>query len=148
MTDQVDVGWASPPFGLKEIDEGKIRVVARATDATLVRGQTIRVLIANADTLAKKQGRARPLHAGLSRDHRLHVQQQSAGHQGLCGVRRAARAVAKRVRDEFFPKALLDPDEIKGLDSLMEEAVTLKFITAPLTKDQIAELIQIPPRKK
>ncbi len=33
MTDQVDVGWASPPFGLKEIEEGKIRVVARATDA-------------------------------------------------------------------------------------------------------------------
>src|SRR5262249_27853742 len=38
MTDQVDVGWASPPFGLKEIEEGKTRVVARATDATLVRG--------------------------------------------------------------------------------------------------------------
>jgi hypothetical protein len=23
MTDQVDVGWASPPFGLKEMEEGK-----------------------------------------------------------------------------------------------------------------------------
>jgi len=46
MTDQVDVGWASPPFGLKEIDEGKTRVIARATDATLVRGQTIRVIVA------------------------------------------------------------------------------------------------------
>jgi NitT/TauT family transport system substrate-binding protein len=37
MTDQVDVGWASPPFGLKEMDEGKIHLVARATDAALVR---------------------------------------------------------------------------------------------------------------
>jgi len=43
MTDQVDVGWASPPFGLKEMEEGKIHLVARATDATLVRGQTSRV---------------------------------------------------------------------------------------------------------
>src|SRR5215831_52768 len=34
MTDQVDVGWASPPFGLKEMEEGKIHLVARATDAT------------------------------------------------------------------------------------------------------------------
>jgi NitT/TauT family transport system substrate-binding protein len=42
MTDQVDVGWASPPFGLKEMEEGKIHLVARATDAALVRGQTIR----------------------------------------------------------------------------------------------------------
>ena len=33
MTDQVDVGWASPPFGLKEMEEGKIHLVARATDA-------------------------------------------------------------------------------------------------------------------
>src|SRR5262245_23770227 len=30
MTDQVDVGWASPPFGLKEQEEGKIHVVAKA----------------------------------------------------------------------------------------------------------------------
>src|SRR6187399_749295 len=55
MTDQVDVGWAAPPFGLKEIDEGKIHLVARATDATLVRGQTIRVLVANAEVLAKRK---------------------------------------------------------------------------------------------
>ena len=55
MTDQVDVGWASPPFGLKEIDEGKTRVVARATDSALVRGQTIRVVVANADALAKRK---------------------------------------------------------------------------------------------
>jgi len=47
------------------------------------------------------------------------------------------------VRDDFFPKSLVWPDEIKGVDSLMEEAVTLKFIPAPLTKQQLAELIQI-----
>src|SRR4029077_2773721 len=55
MTDQVDVGWAAPPFGLKEMDEGKIHLVARATDAALVRGQTIRVLVANADALEKRK---------------------------------------------------------------------------------------------
>jgi hypothetical protein len=30
---------------------------------------------------------------------------------------------------------------------MMPEAVTFKYIPAPLTKEQIAELIQIPPRK-
>jgi len=49
----------------------------------------------------------------------------------------------RSARDEFFPKALLDPGGIHGLDSLMAEAVTLKFITTPLTKQQAAELIQI-----
>ncbi len=56
--------------------------------------------------------------------------------------------MAKRVRDEFFPKSLINPDEIKGLEPLMAEAVTLKFIPAPLTKEQLAELIQIVPRRK
>ena len=54
-----------------------------------------------------------------------------------------SEAVAKRVRDDFFPKSLVDPDEIHGLDSLMAEAVTLKFIPAPLTKEQVAELVQM-----
>src|SRR5471030_1783799 len=55
MTDQVDVGWAAPPFGLKEMDEGKIHLVARATDAALVRGQTIRVMVANTEFMTKKK---------------------------------------------------------------------------------------------
>src|SRR5215510_7419810 len=55
MTDQVDVGWASPPFGLKEQEAGQIRVVAKASDSALVRGQTIRVIVANAESLAKKK---------------------------------------------------------------------------------------------
>src|SRR2546421_13064058 len=55
MSGQVDVGWASPPFGLKEIDANQIRLVARATDSTLVRDQTVRVIVANTDGLAKRK---------------------------------------------------------------------------------------------
>ena len=55
-------------------------------------------------------------------------------------------AKAKRIRDDYFPKEVLSPDEIVGLDLIMPEAVNLKFISAPLTKAQISELIQIPPR--
>jgi NitT/TauT family transport system substrate-binding protein len=55
--------------------------------------------------------------------------------------------MAKRVRDEFFPKSLVNPDQIHGLDSLMPEAVNLKFIPTALTKEQTAELIQISPRQ-
>jgi len=54
-----------------------------------------------------------------------------------------SEAMAKRVRDEFFPRALLMPDEIKGLDSLMADAVELKFISAPLSKEKIADLVQL-----
>jgi NitT/TauT family transport system substrate-binding protein len=143
MTDQVDIGWASPPFGLKEMDEGKIRVVAKATDAALVRGQTIRVIVANADVLAKKKDAI----GRFMKAYRETIDYMYSGNPQVMkdyaefvGV---PEPLAKRVRDEFFPKSLVNPDEIKGLDSLLQEAMTLKFITAPLSKEQLVELIQI-----
>ena len=42
--------------------------------------------------------------------------------------------------------AAVDPDRIVGLDTIVPDAVALKFTAAPLTKEQLAELIQIPPR--
>jgi NitT/TauT family transport system substrate-binding protein len=147
MTDQVDVGWAAPPFGLKEMEEGKIHLVARATDATLVRGQTIRVLVANADALVKrKEVIDRFMNAYReSIDYMYSANPQVM--KDYAEFARVSEPLAKRVRDEFFPKSLVNPDQIHGLDSLIPEAVNLKFIPAPLTKEQIAELIQISPRK-
>jgi NitT/TauT family transport system substrate-binding protein len=147
MTDQVDVGWASPPFGLKEIDAGQISIVARATDSALVRGQTVRVIVANTDGLSKrKDAITRFMDA-----YRETVDYMYGGNPQVIkdyaefvGV---PEATAKRVRDEFFPKALVDPDQISGLDALVKEAVNLKFIDKPLTQQQLAELIQIPARK-
>jgi len=143
MTDQVDVGWAAPPFGLKEIEEGKIRVVAKATDAALVRGQTIRVIVTNADALTKKKDAiSRFMQAYRETVNYMYGDnpQVIKDYAEFVGV---AEVLARKVRDEFFPKSVVWPDEIKGLDSLMEEAVTLKFIPAPLAKEQQAELIQL-----
>jgi NitT/TauT family transport system substrate-binding protein len=143
MTGQVDVGWASPPFGLKELDEGKIQIVARATDAAIVRGQTIRVLAVNAETLAKR----RDVLMRYMQAYRETIDYMYSGDQALKDYAEFAKipdAMAKRVRDEFFPKSILLPDEIRGLDSMIPEAVTLKFIDKPLTPEQRAELFQAP----
>jgi len=148
MTNQVDVGWASPPFGLKEIDAGQIRVIARATDSALVRGQTVRVLVTNTDTLTKRKDVVvRFLDAYRETIDYMYSDnpQVIKDYAEFVGV---PEATAKRVRDEFFPKSLVNPDEISGLDSLVKEAVNLKFIDRPLTAAQLAELIQIPPRQK
>jgi NitT/TauT family transport system substrate-binding protein len=143
MTDQVDVGWSAPPFGLKEMEEGKIRLVARATDAAIVRGQTIRTMVANAGALAKRKDAIKRF---MQAYHETIEYMYSDNPQVIKDYAEFAgvpEALARKVRDDFFPKSLVWPDEIKGLDSLMQDAVELKFITAPLTKEQIAELIQI-----
>ena len=55
MTGQIDIGWAAPPFALRELQEKKIVIVARARDATELRNQTIRVNIANVNSLKTKR---------------------------------------------------------------------------------------------
>jgi NitT/TauT family transport system substrate-binding protein len=143
MTGQVDVGWAAPPFGLKEMEEGKTRLVARATDAALVRGQTIRVVVANANALAKRKdaiGRFMKAYRESIAYMYTGDPQVMKDYGAFAGV---SETMAKRVRDDFFPQSLIDPDEIHGLDGLMAEAVTLKFIPAPLTAAQVGELVQI-----
>jgi hypothetical protein len=52
----------------------------------------------------------------------------------------------RRARDGFYPKAALDPDTIVGIDAINADAVGFKYTAAPLTREQLAELIRIPPR--
>src|SRR5207302_10516292 len=55
MTGQIDIGWAVPPFALRELQEGRIAIIARASEATELRDQTIRVNIAGAEALKAKR---------------------------------------------------------------------------------------------
>jgi NitT/TauT family transport system substrate-binding protein len=144
MTEQIDVGWASPPFGFKEIDEGKIRVVARATDLAMVRGQTIRLLATTASVLEKRRDAIQRFMAAY-RESLVYIYSDNpkviADFAEFAGI---SEDVARRTRDGFS-KEMLQPDEVKGLDVTMPEAVTLKYLPAPLTSEQLRDLIQIPP---
>jgi NitT/TauT family transport system substrate-binding protein len=49
---------------------------------------------------------------------------------------------------QFQPKAALQTDKMADLDGAMRDAVKLKFLDRPLTSEQIAEFIRIPPRQQ
>ena len=53
----------------------------------------------------------------------------------------------KESMDKFQPKPTMQTDKMADLDGAVRDAVKLKFLDKPLTKEQLAELIQIPPRK-
>jgi len=147
MTNQIDVGWSAPPFGLQQLDEGKIRVIASGNDATVFKGQTVRLLITNTQTLNEKK-------AALDRYMKAYREtidwmysNDPAALWTYADFVAISIDMAKRTRDEFFPKAAVDPDKVVGLDTIVPDAVVLKYTAAPLTKEQLAELIQIPPRQ-
>jgi NitT/TauT family transport system substrate-binding protein len=143
MSDQVDIGWSAPPFGLKEMEEGKINLVARGNDATIVRGQTIRVIIANADAIAKRKDVLRRFMQAYRETIDYMYSDNPQVLKDYAEFARIPEAMAKRVRDEFFPKDLMQMGEIKGLDELLKDAVELKYTPQPLTKQQVGELVQI-----
>jgi hypothetical protein len=39
------------------------------------------------------------------------------------------------------------PDRVVGMDQIISESVALRFLTAPLTAEQVRELVQIPAGK-
>lgn len=147
MSGQVDVGWAAPPFGLKELQEGKIRIIARGSDVPSLRGQTVRVLIANANMLAaRKEAVARFIQAYREAVEWMYSSPDAvAMFSKKTGV---AQDLVRKSMQEFQPKEALQSDKMADLDGAIRDAVKLKFLDAPLTKEQIAEFIQIPPHTK
>jgi len=146
MSGQVDVGWSAPPFGLDQLDTKKIRVVASGNDATAFKGQTVRLLIANAQVLQTRQ----PVIDRFMQAYRETIDYMYSDPAALkvyadfVGI---SEAKAKRTRDDFFPKRAIDPDKVVGLDSIVQDAVALKFTSAALTRQQLVELMHIPPRQ-
>jgi NitT/TauT family transport system substrate-binding protein len=143
MSGQIDVGWAAPPFGLKEVEEGKIRIVARGSDVPSSRKQTVRLLIANATKLAAN----RELFARYMRAYRETLEWMYADAKALTLYKEFSgipENLTKRAVAEFYPKEALDPDRIEGLDEVMVDAVAFKFLPAPLAKVQLDELFQLP----
>ena len=142
MSNQVDVGWAAPPFGLKEIDEGKILLVARGSDTETIRGQTVRTIIANTDTMKKRRDVLRRFMQAYRETIEYMYSDNPQVMKDYAEFAGITPELAKRVRDEFFPRAILQMTEIKGLDQLLQDAVELKYTDRLLTREQVAELIQ------
>lgn len=147
MSGQVDIGWAAPPFGLQEIKDGKIRILARGSEVPSLRNQTVRTLIVNANAWKTK-------HDAIVRfmdAYRETVDWMYADPKAVeMYSKKMNRSVEllKESMDKFQPKQALQTDTFADLDGAVRDAVKLKFLDKPLTKEQLAELIVTPPRKK
>ena len=145
MSGQIDVGWSAPPFGLDQLDANQIRIVASGNDATVFKGQTVRLLATTAPVLEQRKA----VIERYMKAYRETIDWMYADPEALKVYSQwlnISEAKAKRTRDDFFPKPSIDPDKVVGLDTIVKDAVELKFTANQLTKDQLSELIQIPPR--
>jgi len=141
MSGQVDIGWSSPPFGVEALQQGRIRIVARESDIPAFRNQTVRLMIANAAVLEKQRD-------VIDRYLQAYSETLDWMYSDPAALKAYAEwvnipeSLARQVRDEFFPRENLRLDRLSGLDEAMADAVNLKFLPAPLTKQQQDELFK------
>ena len=147
MSGQIDIGWAAPPFGLQEIKEGKIRIVARGSDVPSLRGQTARTLIVNANSLKTKHDAIVRFMDAYREAVDWMYSDPKAVEMYSVKIKRPIELL-KESMAKFQPIETMQTDKFEDLDGAIADAVKLKFLEKPLTKEQIAELLQIPPRKK
>jgi NitT/TauT family transport system substrate-binding protein len=142
MSNQVDVGWGIPPFDFDLLAEKKIRIIARGSDVPEMRNVAVRLLIVNAKYLAAhrdivvrymkayvatvdwmyaKAAESVPLYAALN-EIPLDVAKQAAA---------------------FTPKSVMRATVLPGFEQAIRDAVTYKYIEQPLTKEQVAQLVDL-----
>ena len=141
MSGQIDIGWASPPFGVEAAQAGRTRIVGRGSDVPEFADESVRVMIANAGAVARKAG-AIDRYMDAYRETLAWLYADPAALDAYAKWAGVTPILAKQVRDEFYPRSNLEPDRIRGLDTLSQEAVGLKFLAAPLRPDQLTTLVQ------
>jgi NitT/TauT family transport system substrate-binding protein len=143
MTGQIDIGFAAPPMGLKQIEEGAIRIVARASDIPSTRDQTVRAVIVNANKLAKDP----QLIAKFVQAYAETVDWMYSDPAALKEYERYSgtpERLTRKVMTDFYTKDMLDPYRMSGLQALMTDAIAFKFLKQRLNDEQLKKLIQVP----
>ena len=143
MSGQIDAGWSAPPYAMEALRKGEIRVIARSAELPLVKGHTVRVLIANKADL---DGRP-DVYRRFMRAYRETVDWMYASDEApkiYAEFAKIGIEDARRVREEFDPKEMLIPDRVLGLNDLVPDAVKFKYLSQPLTASQLDDLVQIP----
>ncbi len=147
MSGQVDIGWTAPPLVLDALETGRIRVLAKGDEVPEFRNQPVRVILANAGSLEKN----RDAMARYMAAYRETIEWLWSSPDAIKAYAKWAEVsdqIALRTRDEFVQKDRADPDKMDGIVDMNDDAVKLKFIPAPLTKEQLSTLVQLQPIKK
>lgn len=138
MSGQVDVGWSVPSFVLAALKEKRIRILARLSDVPALRVQTVRMTVTNVRTLAQKKDQLARFFAAYAE-----TLERMYADPAIVKVYSEWAKVPdfdQASRDQFYPKDNLRLNRLSGINEVMADAVSMKFIEKPLTEAQRKEL--------
>lgn len=143
-TGQVAAGFSAPPVFLDMVKSGDLQIVARASTLGEYRNVAIRVdfadsrfLAAHPDAVRRYLTAVREIWAYIfaHRDEAVSIWKEKA-------QLKADPALLKTVFD-FYTPSMLVLSPLGGEDKIIEDSVAFKFIPAPLTPKQRAEVFDL-----
>jgi NitT/TauT family transport system substrate-binding protein len=143
MSGQIDVGWTSPPFAVDQLRDGRLRQIMRASDIPELRSQTARFMTANANALEQRRA-VFVRYLAAYREVVDWMYSDPAALKAFADWARVPVAIARLAPEDYYPKSNVLPDRIEGLEAAMADAVSFKYLAAPLTKEQLSRLVLVP----
>ena len=141
MSGQIDVGWSAGIFAADLLKQGKIKRVANGNDAPGAATQTVRVNIANTSFLKAKPDVAKRFMAA----YRKTVEWGYSDPRALemyAEDNKSTVEIARAARDDMYPKASMAVKPVVNIELSIRQAIADKRLSAPLTPDQIRELLR------
>jgi NitT/TauT family transport system substrate-binding protein len=124
------------------VEDGKIRIVATGNDVASLRTRSVRVNLTSVNNLQTRRD-------AVVRFNRAYAETVDWMYSDPAALKHYAEysnlpeKIVLRVRS-LIPKEALTTDRVEGIDQIMADAVAGKFIPAPLTAEQVSQLVQIP----
>jgi NitT/TauT family transport system substrate-binding protein len=142
LSGQLDIGHSVPPIGLKELAEGKIRIIAWGNDVPEIRDQTVRVNVVNLAVLQQRRDAVvRFMRAYDKTIDWAYSGDPKALQYYAEGMNVAPDLAAQAFK--YYPKPVMQTGEIKGLGRTLQDALDAKRIPKAMTPDEIKGLFDI-----
>jgi len=142
MTKQIDVGFSVPPSGLDAVEKGEIRVLFSGDDVKSQAQLTGRVIIASNDFVTKRRAVAMKFMETLDKCIDWAYANVDESSKSYATWNKVTPSIAAKGL-AFYKRDALSFGPIRGLDTLVEQAISGKFIDKPLTDAEKKELIDI-----
>lgn len=144
LTKQLDIGFATSPFGLEAVEQGRVRILTPANVVPALRNQTVRSLIAN---LAVVERRPEVLSRYIAATRETLDWMYSGdprvmkAYATLLGM---PEETAAKALGDYHPRESVEPTRVDGLDAIQADAIQFKYIPAPLSAAQMADFLRLP----
>lgn len=144
LTGQIDIGFATSPFGLDAVEQGQIRIIAPASVVPGLNNQTVRTIIANASVVDRRPDAIKRYVMALRETLDWMYSGDPAVVKAYSALVEMPEASAAKALGAYHPRDSVEPTRLDGLQAIQADAIAFKYLPAPLTAPQLRDLVRIP----